>query len=798
VVKMLDRKLLRDIARLRASILGILAIIALGVACLVALASSYFNLEQARQAYYEQSRLADFWIDVRRAPLAVLDEMARTPGVLALQARIVADTTVTLQGVDEPITARVVSLPAENGPIINDVVLIRGSRFALQAPGSLKRGEVLLNDAFARARRLAPGDTIHVLLNERRQPLHVVGTAIGAEFAYLIPPGGLAPEPAVYAVLYLQHEFADEALGHVGSFNQLVGLLAPGVRQRPAEILRQLELALEPYGVLTVTPRHDQLSHWILSSELQELWNTAVILPGVFLAAAALVLNALIGRLVQQQRATVGTLKAMGYTSGELFAHFAKFGLLLGLAGALLGVAAGHLLSVLMIDVYREFFEFPRLEAGLHPRVAAAGIAVSLTFALLGVLRGARQVMAMDPAQAMRPAPPERGGRSWLEGWRWLWLRLGFRWHTVLRTVTRHPARTFSGLFAAAFGAALVFLSVSLYLAVHYMVDFQFRMVVVSDIDITLREERPIDALLEARRLPGVHHAEAIFTLPCTIEYGHRSRRTAVTGVTPGATLTVPRDVHGRAVPVALHGLTMTRTFAQVLGVGLGDEVILTPIRGDRRSRRIPVAAIVDSFIGMAVYADFDALNNLVGESQAVSGLQLELAPGAGVEEAVLAELKERPAVATVGSNRARRANIERMLVEQMTVSMTILNGFAGVLFFGSVLSASRMSLADRQREVATLRVLGYTPGEIGGIFLRESLVVHIAGALLGLPLGYLLLRAMLSLYDTEVFRIPMVTAPVAWAVPLLLAGIFTLLAHLPVQRSIAKMNWLDVVNLKE
>lgn len=793
---MLDRKLVRDLLRLRASIIGIIFIIALGVTCLVTLGSAYRNLLSARDDYYAQSRLADFWIDVRRAPNSIVDELAAIPGVMGVQPRIVARTNVTIRGAAEPITAEVVSIvPRDADPdqAINRVVIMRGSAFTDDSAP-----EVLLNDAFARARGLGPGDVVEVLLNQRRQSLRVVGTAISAEFVYLIPPGGLWPEPETYAVLYLPHRFAEEALGYSGSFNQVVGLLAPGLQERPAEALHRLELLLEPYGVLAATPRADQLSHWILSSELNELRTQAVIIPSIFLAAAALVLNALIGRLVQQQRTTIGALKAMGYTSRELFVHFTKFGLLVGLVGGLAGAAGGHLLAALLTEVYRQFFEFPRLSARFHLGVVILGITVSLAFSLVGVLRGAWQVMKMNPAAAMRPALPERSGRSWLEQWPWIWSRLGIRWHTVLRTVSRHRARTFSGLFAAACGSGLVFMSLSMYSAVHHMVDFQFRMILVSDLDVTLHEERSHQALLEAQRLPGVTRAEPIFTVPCTLQFGHRSRRTGVTGLMPGAMLTVPRDVDGRAVPVPAVGITLTRTFAEVLGAGLGDELTLTPIRGDRTPRHVPITAIVDSFLGMAAYADFDYLNSLVGEGGAISTIQLLVDRGENTEAALFAMLRDRPAVATVGSNRLRRANVEKMLTEQMTVSMTFLIGFAGVLFLGSTLSAARMSLADRQREVATLRVLGYTSREVGGIFLRESVLVSTIGALMGLPLGYLLLRWVLTLTDTEVFRIPLVVAPAAWVTPVLLGILFTFISHLPIQRSIRRMNWLDIVNVKE
>ncbi|MHC4948692.1 MAG: ABC transporter permease, partial [Planctomycetota bacterium] len=189
----LDRKLRRDLSRSRATLAAIIVVIVVGVACFVGLASAYVNLERSYRSYYAACRMADFWVLVEKAPLPVVRGLTEVPGVAEIRARIVFEATIDLPDVPRPLTGRVLSLPARPAPVLNDIVLRRGSYFTDE-----HFAQVIVNDAFARARNIEPGDVIHVLLDGRRQRLYVVGTAISSEFVYQLAPGSFIPEPGNY------------------------------------------------------------------------------------------------------------------------------------------------------------------------------------------------------------------------------------------------------------------------------------------------------------------------------------------------------------------------------------------------------------------------------------------------------------------------------------------------------------------------------------------------------------------------------------------------------------------------
>jgi putative ABC transport system permease protein len=792
---MLNRKLRRDIVNTRAMLFSILLVSTVGVATFVGMTSVFANLLRARDDYYAASRMAEFWIDLKKAPDSEIEQIRAVPGVSEAQGRIVFQATVDLPGVIRPLNATVLSLPDDPAPgiTINDIVLQRGSTFSAHDPN-----EVIVNDAFAKAHDLSPGDDISVILNNRKQPLRIVGTALSAEFAYLLSPGGIIPDPETFGVLYIKRTFAEDVLDFDGACNQIIGLLTPESATAPDVTLDRLERLLEPHGVFATTPLRLQSSHQILSDELAELRISAIVLPVVFLLVAALVLNILMSRLIEQQRVTIGTLKALGVSDGALMGHYFSYSVVVGVLGGLAGALLGYWLAAGMTILYRQYFEFPNLTNRPIVSSCLAGLAISLGFSLMGALRGAHAVVRLSPAEAMRAMPSTEGGAIALEQFRALWGALGFRWRMAIRSIWRHRWRTAAGVFAASMGAALLFTTFYFLSSMNRLINHEFRLVLASDIDVSFTDEQTEGALLEAERLPGVTLAEPLLGVACHFTNGHRSRRSAVIGVDPGAMLTVPRDNRGAPLPIPSDGLLMSQHLANLLGVGVGDTVTLRPIKGVRTDHRVQIRAIASGFLGMATYSDRAWLNELVGEESSLSTVQLQVEPSIEARNALYRELKERPVVQSVVDNDHAREKLQTTLLDALRMSISLLIGMAGVIFLGSILTMSRIAMSERKREIATMRVLGFTQEQVGGVFLRESLLVNFAGGLLGMPLGLWLSISLIQAHSREAYRLPIVLSPTAYIVTITLTLIFTLAAHFLVQRAIERLDWIDALNARE
>jgi len=793
-VRVLDRKLVRELYRSKGLLLLIAGIVAIGIMCFVSMQSAYLNLNAARQQYYRQCRMADFWVDLKKVPVSELAVLNDVPGITEYHNRIQFLATVDLEGFAEPVNGLVVSLPDQRDDVINGIVMRQGDYF-----GDRRRNEAIISDKFARAHNIYPGQSIHVLLNNRRQELIVVGTAISSEFTYLVGPGSLLPDPKHFGVCYVKRTFAEDVFDFEGAANQIVGRLTPEARPRMDEVLRQIEDRLESYGVFETTKLEFQVSNQFLTNEIDGLRDIATVLPVIFLAVAALVLNVLITRMARRQRVVVGTLKALGYSDGQLFLHFLLYGLSVGLCGGLLGSFLGYLSATGITSVYRWFFEFPSLPSRFYWHTHLTGMSVSVLCAVLGSLHGSRAILKLNPAEAMRPEPPREGGPILLERLLGrLWTRLSSTWRMAVRTLFRHRFRTATAVFAATMGAGLLVAGFMMNEAQSFLIEFQFFRSVRSDIEVAFENEQDRDALSEIRHLPGVDRAEPLLNVACTFVNEPRRRKGAVSGLAAGATLTVPYDRDGRRIPVPATGLVLTRRLAEVLQLSEGDRVVLVPVKGERRPVEVVVARIADSYMGLAAYADIEFLSRLVDESFAMNGAQITAHPDPQRTRQLYDELKNMPGIKSVQSRRAMIDNLVKTLLQNQYVFIGVLIGFAGVIFFGSIVNASMVNLAERQREVATLRALGYSQMDIGAIFLRETLLTNLPGAVLGMPVGYFLTWLTAVSYNNDLLRLPVVAAPWIWVTTLSLAIVFSLLAHGIVQWAIARMDFLEALKVQE
>lgn len=789
----LDHKLRRDFIAAKGMLAAVVAIVAFGIAALIGFQATTNNLDRARADYYAQCRMADFWVDLKKAPVSALNAVGDLEGVADVRARIAQEVIVDLPGVAQPIAGRLLSLPAPREPVINDLVLSAGNWFS--GPSA---SEVIVSQAFASQRGLQPGDRLELIMDGQRKELRIVGIGVSAEFVYLIPPGGVAPDPANFGVFYVARRYAEEALGMSGAANSLVGRLTAAAAAEPEPVLRAIDQRLHPYGVFAVTPRSQQGSNLNLTAELGGLATMAAVMPLIFLSVAALVLNVLMTRLAAQQRVVVGTLKALGYDDRRIFWHFIQVALVVGLLGALIGLTLGYALAALLTDFYKGFFTFPALPNRLYPGLMLSALAVSVGFAVLGAWRGVGQVARLEPAEAMRPPPPPVGGAIVLERWPRLWRRLGFFWQVALRNLFRNRMRSLVGILAAALGTSLLVSTFGMLDSLKYMVRFQFDKVLLADYAVSFRDELDSGAVLEAQSLPGVLRAEPLLTLPVTFVNANHRHKGTVIGVTADATMTVPRNADGTPVQVPPRGLVMARRLAEQLGLQVGDAVWLLPSKGTQTPLQVPVAALVDSLFGLGVYADYGYLNRLVGEVAAVSAVRLRTAQTRQEQADFFSELKRLPTLLSLQDVAQARANLWQTFVVKLGGMAYMMILFGAVIFFGAILNGALISLIERERELATYRVLGYRAGEVGAMYLRETLVVNAVGVLVGLPLGWWMLSGMNAQYKNDLYVMPTVISPAGWLWSIGLALAFVLIAQLIVQARINRMHWNEALSMKE
>jgi putative ABC transport system permease protein len=778
----LDRKLLRDLWQMKGQAVAIALVIGSGLAMFVMYLSNFDSLARTQRAYYARQRFAEVFAAVKRAPQRLEERLAAVPGVAAVDTRVVADVTLDVAGLDEPATGRLISIPAGGRPRLNDLVLRRGRWIE---PG--RADEVLASEAFALANRLQPGDRVAAVINGRRRALRIVGLALSPEYIYSIRPGELIPDDRRFGVLWMERRALASAFDMEGGFNDVSLALTPGASE--AEVIARVDRLLAPWGGLGAIPRRLQASHWTLDNELRQLRSFGVIVPAIFLGVAAFLVNVALARALALQRAQIAALKALGYRNRELAWHYLKWALAMAALGAVLGTAAGGWLGGAMTRLYNQFFRFPSLDYRLSIRVALSAVGIALLSAVLGAAQAVRRAVRIPPAEAMRPEPPARYRASAVE--RFLLQRLTHAARMVLRNIERQPFRAAASLIGIGFATAILAVGFFFIDALDVVVAQQFGMVQRQDVSLAFFEPASPRAFHEVQALPGVLYAEPVRVVPARIRFGHRERRLAVTGLVAEPQLQRVVDTSGRVVTLPEEGLVLSRALARVLGAGTGDTVTLQVLEGERPRREAVVAGVVEEYMGLSAYMEIGALRRLLRETDTLSGANLLVDDAAA--PALYRRLKATPRVAAVNLTRAALASFRDVMTQNTRITTVMNLIFAGIIAFGVVYNAARISLSERSRELASLRVLGFTRAEISLVLLGELAALTLAalplGLLLGWGLGLLILRSL----DSEVYRFPLVVTPHALAWSCLAVIVAAAFSGLIVRR---RLDHLDLVGV--
>lgn len=786
-MRTLDKKVIRDLWNLRGQSLAIALVIASGVATFVMCLSVLQTLENTRAGFYRDYRFAEVFAALKRAPDGLEERLAEIPGVRQVTTRVAAPLTLELEDFGEPITGELVSLAQRSGEL-NQVYLKAGRMVSPQ-----RGDEVLLSDGFAEAHGLAPGDSVQAIVNGHRKELRIVGIALAPDYVFQLGPATLIPDFARYAVMWMAREPLGAAFDMQGAFNRVGLALAPDASQQ--EVIDRVDELLARYGGTGAHGRADQLSHRYLNEEFKQLRTMARIFPTIFLGVAAFLLNVVVARLVHTQREQIAALKAFGYSNLEVGVHYAKLIALIVLLGSALGVAFGAWLGKGLSDMYLEFYRFPGIRFELRPWVVVSGAAVSLASALLGTALAIRRAVDLPPAEAMRPEAPARYRVSLVE-------RLGLRrllsqaGRMIVRGLERRPVNSGLSVVGIGFASALLMVSSFFSDSVNHMIYVQYNLVQREDASVTFLEPTSRRALFELQSLPGVLRGEPFRQAGVILRSQHRSYRTGLLGVEPGSELRQLLDERLQPFVPPAEGLLLSATLGEILQVQAGDTLTIELLEGQRRIVEVKIVGLVKEFIGTSCYMSLDALNELLGEGHAINGVNLTY--DSAYEGEIFTALHERPRVAGIVSVGSSLATLRETMRRQILTFAFFNTLLASSIAFGVVYNAARIALSERSRELASLRVLGFTRWEISTILLGELAVLTLAAIPVGWGIGYGMCFGMIQTWQNDLFRIPFVIAPKTYTFAAVVVLVSATVSALIVRRRLDRLDLVAVLKTRE
>jgi putative ABC transport system permease protein len=784
----LNRKLLRDLWGMKGQVFAIAMVVAAGVAMYVMYQSTFASLSETRRSYYERQRFGHVFASLKRAPQRVAADIAAIPGVSAMETRVVSSVTLDLEELDEPAGAQLVSIPADRRPRVNDLFLRRGRWIEANRPD-----EILASEGFMIANKLEPGDQVPAVINGRLRRLTIVGVALSPEYVYSIRPGELVPDDQRYGIFWMGEKALAAAFDMEGGFNDVTIALSPGASSE--EVISQLDRILEPYGGRGAIPRALQLSHWTVENELSQLQSFGFLLPLIFLIVASFILNVALTRALALQRPQIASLKALGYDNVAIGWHYLKWGFVIGALGIVIGVVGGASLGTMIIDLYNVYFRFPELHFGVPPRVVVGAATLTFIAAGAGAFGAVVRAVRIPPAEAMRPEAPARYRRTVLET-PLLAKYLGTAGRMVLRNIARHPFRAGASIFGISFAVAILMIGLVFTDATERLIQTQFWEAERQDVTVNFVEPRSSAARYALARLPGVVAVEPQRTVAVRVRAGHRERYLAITGVPPTPRLKRIVDRNGEPIRLPPGGVVLSQTLANALEISIGDVVTMEVLEGHRPIRRVEVSGLVDDLLGLSAYMDLEALHRLMQEGDVTTGALMLIDQA---QEAKLSTtLKGVPSVAGTGFKRAVLRRFREVLAANMGLSILINLVFAGVIAFGVVYNAARVSLSERSRELASLRVLGFTRAEISLILMGELALLTLVSLPIGGAFGYSLSAVIVGSIDSEVYRFPLYVSrqAVAWSFLGIIGA--SLVSGLIVRRRLDALDLVAVLKIRE
>lgn len=787
-MRALDRKLLRDIWRMRLHALGVILVLACGLAVFVMSIGMRGSLERTRDAYYADKRMADLAVSVVRAPSRIAAQLASVPGVATVETRISGLAMLDLQQIEEPASARLVSLPRQSRPRINDLALSEG-----RWPDPRRGDEILVSEAFATALGLRIGDPLPATIRGRREQLTIVGIANSPEFVFVSAPGELFPQPERFGVIWMGEDALGRAMDLEGAFNEALFRLSPTADARVAR--DAIDRIVESYGSSGVYGRDRMLSDRFLTEELNQLSTLAAFLPTFFLVVAAFLVNISLGRVIATERSNIGLLKSFGYGNAAVGWHYAKSALLFAVAGAIVGSAAGVWFGHGVARMYRQYYHFPSLRFSASAATFAAAWAAGLAAAGAGAIFSVWRAVRLPPAAALAPPRPAsyRQGDGVLER---LAARLDAKTRIILRRIVRFPRRAATTSVGIALAIAMLVVARSFPAMMDDLLDVHFGAANRQDVTVSFVDSRQASALHAVERLPGVLYAEPFRIEDVVFHHGHRSVQEAIYGMPERPRLQRLIGIHTRAIPPPREGIVLARSLAEHLHVEPGETIQVEQTRGRRMEASVRVAGVTDPMIGSSGYMDINALARLMREPSRISGAHLRLDPAQ--YGAFNARLKETPVLAGASfltlAERSMRTNFD----EHVGLMILIYSAFAAVMAGGVAFSAARVTLAEQERDLATLRVLGFTRTEVSYVLIGEIAALALLAVPLGALIGTLMGMWMMKMFETDMYSFSYAFDPGGYAFAIAFTLACVLAAALIVRTGVDRLDMVAVLKARD
>lgn len=788
---MLLRKVFRDMKENKGAYAACIVVIVIGLMIFTSFSIVMDNLTLSQSNFYKAQNFADGFAEVRLMPIRDVEKLRDIPGIKDIQGRMMEDVRVLLPGGGDDVYLRLVSVYPEDDNPINGVHLTGGS--TLQ-DGTM---QMLLDTKFFETNKLELNQEIELIAEGKIHKLRVVGAGQSPEFIYALRTNSdIYPDPEKFGIAYIPLKTMQRIFSNKNTVDSVIFTLQPGTTYAAVE--KELKPKLKHYGLENLFPRKDQTSHLLLEGELDSLRTMSRSVPLLFLSVAGAILYIMLRRMVEQQRGQIGILKAFGYTNIEIMLHYMTYSLTAGFLGGLLGGIGGVALSFPFTALYRMFFNMPGLQSDLSPGYFVQCILLSLVFSAFAGYQGCKKSLALQPAEAMRPPASPLVTKVFLEKAAFIWNMFTVQGRMAARNIFRNPGRTFFIFFGIMFAFSLGGMTWAFKDLSEQMLYDQYEKVEKYSAKVSMAV--PVDAkqaCWELSRFPGVERAEALAEIPITLRNGWREKNVVLLGIPKNSALYKIADKKYNSVPPPKDGILLSERLAKLLDAEPGSTIYLeSPMMRDPEDEKpVKVAGVIPQYLGLNGYMELESAQSLFDNGKFATAIMLS------IDSEKISPLQEAYNGSAAVSEITNKADLLAKTKEMMGSyinSVFVMALFAILIGFAVIYNTSVITLSERSRELASMMVLGMTPGEVLSVVTFEQWFIGAFAMVAGIPLTKLMLVGMAESLNNDVYTMPTTFSPLAICVAFIITIASIIIAQRLAGRKLRSLSLVEVLKSRE
>ncbi len=780
------KKAIRSMMRHKRSYISCIILMAIGVWTYTVMNTALIEIDKSKDAYYIEKRLADAFASVAQIPKSDLGKLEEIEGIRQVDGRVVGISRVVYEDETEVARLKLISTKVGN----NNEQL---NAYDLTGEDIADINDVLVGVDFYNGGGYSLGDDITLLVNQRTFDFTIKGSVYSPEYVYIVEnEGELFSDTTKYNIAYVEEDFLMTILGRDGVYNDLTFMFEEGYTYE--DVKDELTYALKKYDLISLYEKEDLFSYAMMEQEIDSGKSMSTTIPMAFVGMSAVVLYLMMRRIIEQDRTQIGILKAFGYGKWTVLFHYVSYGLFTGIVGAVIGLGISYLSMTPYMNIYLAYYKLPIEPIVKDFRYFYIGGFWSIVGGGIGSYFGARHVVRLRPADAMRPKPPKAVKKDITHALPLLRHLLTSRGYMAVRNIVRNKVRSGFVIIGITFSFSIIVMVGVMTGLMDSMFFNQFTNVLKYDAEIVLEEMVSYEqAVQEALHQEPIDYAEGILELPVMLHKGHEQMGTYIVGIDDDAYLYKIYDdnLHINYQP-SDEGLALTEITANNLGVKKGDYIYASSPYFDE-DIKLYISDVVVQATSVYGYMDLDLLCDLAGMKKSVTSVLINSEDIAAVRSLYVYSDQ----VVKVEDKQKTLALFEEMM-GSYDAMFYIMQWIGAVIAFTIIYNTAAISMSERSREYATLRVLGLTIGEVKEIMSFEYWVLCFFGILLGIPFARYLNISLINQVDMDAFSWPAAIPPDAYLLGVIGCVAAVAFSNLSTVRSIKRLDMVEVLKERE